>query len=140
MQVVIQADPLKKRKQLCILFVFPYLLSLITLFKCRLAPFKALQNNDFFWAYVPILSFFDQQEKFAASATCVTKLTLAGRQPSFVKFFVLRCLKYFSVNWLRGCSKIKAFMNAKPLPWQDSAPLEHIFWPYPSRMVPYLLS
>ena len=70
----------------------------------------------FLWAYVPILSFIDQQEKFAASATCVTKLTLAARQPSFVKFFVLRCLKYFSVNWLRGCSKIKAFMNAKPSP------------------------
>ena len=68
------------------------------------------------WAYVPILSFFDQQLKFATSATCVAKLTLAARQPSFVKFFVLRCLKYFSVNWLRGCSKIKAFMNAKPPP------------------------
>ena len=26
------------------------------------------------WASVPILSFFDQQEKFATSATCVTKL------------------------------------------------------------------
>ena len=81
MQVVIQADPLN-----------PYLLSLITLFKCWLAPFKALQDNDFLWAYVPILSFFNQQEKFATSATCVNKLTLAARQPSFVIFFVLRCL------------------------------------------------
>ena len=42
MQVVIQADPLN-----------PYLLSLITLFKCWLAPFKALQDNDFFVGLCP---------------------------------------------------------------------------------------
>ena len=61
------------------------------------------------------------------------------RHPSSVKFFVLRCLKYFSVNWLTGCSKRKAFLNAKhhhPPP----PPAVHIFWPYQSRMTPYLLS
>ena len=82
----------------------------------------------FAWASVPILDFLDQQEKFATSTTCVTQLTLAAKAAFIHKFFLLRCLKYFSVNWLTRCSKIKAFINAKlPPPRQESAPLPHIF-------------
>ena len=37
--------------------------------------FQSTAGSQFLlWASVPILSFFDQQEKFATSATCVTKL------------------------------------------------------------------
>ena len=64
---------------------------------------------------------------FKRAPTKIWGFAVAKRQPSFIKVFVLRCLKYFSANWLTGCLKIKAFMNAKPLPWQESAPLAHVF-------------
>ena len=50
MQVVIQADPRKKRKYK---YRKTQLFSLITLFKCWLAPFKALQANDSFVGFCP---------------------------------------------------------------------------------------
>ena len=44
------------------------------------------------------------------------------------KILCFEVLKYFSVNWLTGCSKIKAFMNDKSFPLcQESVPLAHIF-------------
>ena len=89
---------------------------------------KHCRLTIFSWASFPILDFLDQQEKFA---TCVTKLTLATKAAFIHKIL---CFEVFSVNWLTECSKIKSFMNAKTI--------EHTlyFWPYPSRMVPYLLS
>ena len=74
----------------------------------------------FSWASVPILDFLDQQEKAA-----------------FIhKFFLLWCLKYFSVNWLTGCSKIKAFINAKlPRPARR-VHLCHIFLALPVKNGP----
>lgn len=61
--------------------------------------------------------------------TWVTKLTLVakGSLRSFEKVFVLRGLNYFSVSWLKECSKIKAKSLHKgedpPPPNQESAPL-----------------
>ena len=46
------------------------------------------------WAYVPILSFFDQQEKFATSATCVTKLILAAKA-AFIRKIL--CFEVFKI-------------------------------------------
>ena len=48
MQVVIQVDPRKKRKYIRKNKKYTQLFSLITLFKCLLAPFKALQAHNFF--------------------------------------------------------------------------------------------
>ena len=62
------------------------LFSLITLIKCWLVPFEAMRANNFSRGRLPqyiiaqnVLDFLDQQEKFATSAACVTKLTLAAK-------------------------------------------------------------
>ena len=70
------------------------LFSLITLIKCWLVPFEAMQANNFFVGFClnVFLDFLDQQEKFATSATCVTKLTLAAKV-AFIRIFFLRRLK-----------------------------------------------
>ena len=43
---------------------------------------------------VPILTFFDQREKFATSATCVTKLTLAAKA-AFIRKIL--CFEVFKI-------------------------------------------
>ena len=45
------------------------------------------------WASVPILSFFYQQEKFATSATCVNKLTLAAKAAFIRKILCFEVFK-----------------------------------------------
>ena len=69
------------------------LLSLITLFtcKCCLAGFKAAQANNFF---VGFSDFLNQQEKFAISATSVTKLTLAVKAAFIHKIL---CVEVFKI-------------------------------------------
>ena len=92
------------------------LFSLITLIKCWLVPFEAMQVNNFFAGFCLniFLDFLDQQEKFATSAACVTKLTLAARV-AFIRKIL--CFEVFKMS-VSGA----------------------YFWPYRSRMVPHLLS
>ena len=75
---MIQADAHKKRKYIWKNKKYTQLFTLITLFKCLLVNFKALQANNFFVGFcLNFLDFLDQQEKYATSMTCVNKLTLA---------------------------------------------------------------
>ena len=92
------------------------LFSLITLIKCWLVPFEAMQANNFSVGFCLniFLDFLDQQETFGTSAACVTKLTLAARV-AFIRKIL--CFEVFKLS-VSGA----------------------YFWHYLSRMVPYLLS
>ena len=130
MQVVIQADPLKKRKQLCILFVFPYLLSLITLFKCRLAPFKALQANDFFVGFCPNSKLFRPVGKVrATSATFVTKLILAAKAAFIRKSVCFEVFKILFGQLVERMLENKSLHEREALPLAGECASGVYFWP-----------
>ena len=82
--------------------------------------------------------FLNQQEKFAISATCVTKLTLAAKAAFIHKILCVEVFKIlsFQSNGWQDARKFKAFMNTKPLPWQESAPLVHIVLPVKNGPLP----
>ena len=110
---------------------YTQLFSLITLFKYWLAPFKALQANNFIFsrASVPILSFFNQKEKLATSTTCVTKLTLAAKAVCFEVFKIL-----FG-QLVDRMLENKSLHEHKASPLARECATGAYFWPYWSRMV-----
>ena len=101
---------------------------------------KHCKLTIFSWASVPILSFFDQQEKFATSATFVTKLTLAAKA-AFIRKSV--CFEVFKILFGQLVDRMlqnKSLHECEaPPPAGECASGTH-FWPYRWRMVPYLLS
>ena len=94
----------------------------------------------FSWASVPILSFFDQQEKFATSATFVTKLTLAAKAAFIRKRVCFEVLKILFGQLVDRMLEKKNLHERKTPPLAGECASGTYFWPYRSRMVPYLLS
>ena len=107
--------------------------------------FRSTTGQQFFVGFCPNLDFVDQQEKFA---TCVTKFAQAIKpaEAAFICkilcFEVTKILFGQLVDWmLVNKSLHKREIRPPPPP---SLPGERTsgahFWPYRSRMVPYLLS
>ena len=92
------------------------------------------------WAYVPILSFFDQQEKFATSATCVTKLTLAAKAAFIRKILCFEVFKILFGQLVERMLENKSLHECEAPPLAGECASGTYFWLYRSRMVPYLLS
>ena len=84
----------------------------------------------FSWASVPILSFFDQQEKFATSETFVTKLTLAAKA-AFIRKSV--CFEVFKILFGQLVDRMlenKSFHEHEAPPLAGECASGTCFWPY----------
>ena len=140
MQVVIQADPHKKRskyrKTQSILCYFLWLLYL----NADWCLSKHYRLNIFLWASVPILDFLDQQGKFTTSTTFVTKLTLVAKAYFVRKILVLRCRKFGQLvdRVLENKSLHDAHMNApsarRVLLWRIFLALPVMNGPLPAEL------
>ena len=101
---------------------------------------KHCRLTIFSWASVPILSFFDQQEKFATSATCVTKLTLAAKAAFIRKILCFEVFKILFGQLVERMLENKSLHEHEAPPLAGDCASGTYFWPYRARMFPYLLS
>ena len=94
----------------------------------------------FSWAYGLILSFCDQQEKFATSATCVTKLTLAAKAAFIRKILCFEVFKILFGQLVDRMLENKSLHGHEGPSLAGECASGAYFWPYRSRLVPYVLS
>lgn len=95
----------------------------------------------FLLAPVQILDILDQQEKFAISVTCATKLTLVAKATFICKILCFEAFKILFGQLIfdrmlenKSLHELKATLN----PSTRRVHLWGIFWPYWLKMVPAL--
>ena len=94
----------------------------------------------YLWVSLSILDFLNQQENFATSVAYVIKLTRVAKAAFIHKILCFEVFKILFGQLVERMLENKSLHEREAPPLAGECASGTYFWPYRSRMVPYLLS